>query len=207
MICRVRTLLVLVFLLLGAVGGPGGVRADAPAAAGIDRLHAALLETMQRAAELGVEGRYRALEPVLREVYDFEQMIVLATGPAWTTADEAQRRDLLAAFVHFSVANYAARFNGYTGERFETLGERAGPRNAVIVDTRLIRTDGDPVPISYVMRARDGGWRIVDVLLEQAISELAVRRSEYARILAEGGTAHLTKVLNDRAEAMVRDRR
>lgn len=188
---------------LPASADPPPSSGDTPAAAVIDHLHAVLLDTMQRAAELGVEGRYRNLDPVLRETYDFEQMIALAAGSAWAGADEAAQRALLAAFERFSVATYASRFNGYTGERFEITAQRQGPRGAVIVDTRLVRTDGDPVAISYVMRARNGQWRIVDVLLEQAISELAVRRSEYAKILAQGGIAELTKVLDGKADELL----
>lgn len=196
-------LLRLVMIVALCVVASATARADPQPTAVIDRLHTVLLDTMQRASVLGVEGRYRNLDPVLREVYDFEQMIMLAAGAAWPDADDGARQTLAAAFTHFSVATYASRFDGYTGERFEIVGERAGPRNAVIVDTRLVRTDGDPVPISYVLRARDGSWRIVDVLLEKAISELAVRRSEYAKILAQGGIPQLTQVLNDRADALL----
>jgi phospholipid transport system substrate-binding protein len=197
-----RSLRLLMVVAL-CVAASAAARADPQPTAVIDRLHAALLDTMQRASVLGVEGRYRSLDPVLREVYDFEQMIMLAAGAAWAGADDGERQALAAAFTHFSVATYASRFDGYSGERFEIAGERGGPRNAVIVDTRLVRTDSDPVPISYVLRARDGSWRIVDVLLEKAISELAVRRSEYAKVLAQGGIRQLTKVLNDRADALL----
>lgn len=200
MTLRAPLLLVVVLWLVAPMASASG---SAPSAV-IDGLHAALLDAMQRAAELGVDGRYRALEPVLREAYDFEQMTALAAGTAWGGADAPQRRDLVAAFTHFSIATYAARFDGYAGERFEVIGERPAPREAVIVDTHLVRPEGEPVGLSYVMRSRAGRWRIVDVLLDQAISELAVRRSEYAAILAEGGVARLARVLNDRADAMLR---
>ena len=57
----------------------------------IERLHAALLDVMRNAADLGYEGRYQELEPVLEESYDFPFMIRIAVGPAWRELEEAQR--------------------------------------------------------------------------------------------------------------------
>jgi phospholipid transport system substrate-binding protein len=165
----------------------------------IERLHQSLIETMKDAAKLGIDGRYKQLQPVLEKSFDFERMISVAAGSYWTSADEAQRRRLLDAFTDLSVTTYAARFNGFSGESFETLGQRQGPRDTTLVDTRIVRTDGPPVPITYVMSERDGEWRIVDVLLDKSISELAVRRSEYNQVLRTSGTEGLTATLDEKA--------
>jgi phospholipid transport system substrate-binding protein len=179
-------------------------RGEETPAAVIEKLHGILLDAMQRAAELGIEGRYRNLQPVLEDSYDFERMTAIAAGGHWINAGDDDRKALAQAFTRFSIATYASRFNGFSGEKFEVVGERPGPRQAILIDTRIIRSDGDPVPITYVFRSSNGRWRIIDVLLEQAISELAVRRSEYAKVLEEGGPARLIEVLNQRADAMLR---
>jgi phospholipid transport system substrate-binding protein len=168
----------------------------------IDRLHQSLIETMKDAKRLGIDGRYKQLQPILEKTFDFERMIAAAAGSYWTSADEAQRQRLLDAFTDLSVTTYAARFDGFSGESFETLGERQGPRDTVLVDTRLNRTDGPPVPITYVMTERDGEWRIVDVLLDKSISELAVRRSEYNQVLRTSGTEGLTQTLDEKADEL-----
>ena len=153
---------------------------------------------MKDAQKLGIDGRYKQLQPILEKSFDFERMIAIAAGSYWTNADEAQRRRLLAAFTELSITTYAARFNGFSGESFEMLGQRQGPRDTTLVDTRLNRTDGPPVPITYVMAERDGEWRIVDVLLEKSISELAVRRSEYNQVLRTSGTEGLSETLDEK---------
>ncbi len=165
----------------------------------IEWLHQSLIETMKDAQRLGIDGRYKQLQPILEKSFDFERMIAIAAGSYWTSADEARRRRLLDAFTDLSVTTYAARFNGFSGESFETLGQRQGPRDTALVDTRLNRTDGPPVPITYVMTERDGEWRIVDVLLDKSISELAVRRSEYNQVLRTSGTEGLTQTLDEKA--------
>lgn len=177
--------------------------AQAPAEV-VGVLQDALLAVMRDADKLGVQGRYDKLKATLGTVYDFETMTRLASGTAWTSADAGQQTALVQAFTRFSIATYADRFKGYSGERFETLGERPGPRNTVIVDTRLVRPDDPAVSLSYVMQERDGVWRIIDVIVEGSISELAVRRSEYAQILRQGGAGKLVEVLNDKADGMLK---
>lgn len=169
----------------------------------IEALHQVVLDTFKQSDRLDAPARFERLAPVVSATYDFPRMLGIIAGPAWTAADEAERAALTEAFRRFSIANYAARFKGYTGERFEILGERPGLRDLVIVETRLVRTDGPPVAINYVFERRDGGWLAIDVIAERAISELALRRSEYAQTLKEGGLAGLTALLNERTAEML----
>jgi phospholipid transport system substrate-binding protein len=182
-------------VVLAAVGT--AVAAAQPAAPRdlIERLHASLLEVMQEADELDYGGRYRLLEPVLQSSYDFPFMTRIAVGPAWGDLDEAQRGQLVALFAEMSTANYAARFDGYGGERFEMLGEEPAPRDTVLVQTRIVPSSEEPIEINYVLRESEDGWRIIDVLLESKFSELARQRSEFAAVLQGGGASDLVATL------------
>ncbi|MGF1641303.1 MAG: ABC transporter substrate-binding protein [Rhodospirillales bacterium] len=196
------------WLVVAVLSGPVWVtplRAGGGPAAMIEDFHATLLEVMKRAEDLGVDGRYRVLEPRVRETYDFPRMIRIAAGPRWTRATPEEQDALLAAFAHFSVGTYAARFDGYAGERFETLGERPGPRETVLVDTRIVRTDAPAVALTYVVERRDDRWRVIDVLLDGTISELAMRRSEY-RTLGGSTAAGLAEALDAAAAALIAER-
>jgi phospholipid transport system substrate-binding protein len=161
----------------------------------IERLNASLLDIMQNADELGYVGRYEQLEPVLEESYDFPFMLRLALGPTWRELDERQRAELTELFTDMSVANYAARFDGYGGERFEILGEEPGPREAVLVQSRIVRPDDEPVQLNYLLREFEDGWRIIDVLLDARYSELARQRAEFAAVLRSGGVPDLVATL------------
>jgi phospholipid transport system substrate-binding protein len=161
----------------------------------VERLNGGLLEVMQNAADLDYDGRYRQLEPVLRDSYDFPFMTRVAVGPTWASLDPAQRDQLAELFTEMSIANYAARFDGYGGERFETLGEEPAPRDAVLVRTRLVRPSDQPVALNYVLKQSEDGWRIIDVLLESKFSELARQRSEFAAVLRAGGPSDLVATL------------
>jgi phospholipid transport system substrate-binding protein len=178
----------------------------------VEALHAVLLKTLQ-SGKGDIQARYALLAPELGRLYDFRRMIEVATGSFWATADEAQRDRLAEAFARLSTMIYADRFGGgYAGEKFEITGERPGPRDTVLVDTLVHRGTSTPlqpgetptVAVTYVLSERDGVWRIVDVLLDRSISELAVRRSEYASVLRDGGVERLIDVLTEKADKLAK---
>lgn len=169
----------------------------------IERLNTNLLEVMKNADELGYEGRHEQLEPVLEKSYDFPFMLRIALGPTWRELDDRQRAELTELFTDMSVANYAARFDGYVGEQFEILGEESGPRDAVLVQSRIVRPDDEPVELNYLLRESESGWRIIDVLLDARYSELARQRAEFAAVLRSGGVPDLVATLERKIAQLI----
>jgi phospholipid transport system substrate-binding protein len=68
----------------------------------------------------------------------------------------------------------------------------------VIVDTRLVQSNGEAVVLNYLLRENGGAWRILDVYLSGSISELAVRRSEFGAVLKREGSDGLIRTLEQR---------
>ncbi len=175
---------------------------SAPPRAAIERLHAALLESMQNADALGFTGRYRTLAPVLTESFDLAFMARVSVGRYWSELDAGQQEKLADAFARFTVATYAGRFDGYSGERFEIVGDEPGPRDSMVVKTHLIKADGEPIALDYLLRGGETGWRIVDVYLTGRFSELALRRAEYTSVLGRQGFDALLAAIEDRIAAL-----
>jgi phospholipid transport system substrate-binding protein len=169
----------------------------------VEALHAELLGVMREADQLGVEGRYEHLNTPMRELFDFERMTSVVVGRKWRDASAEEREQIVEAFADFSIATYASRFNGYSGERFETLGEKAGPRDSVFVSTQIIQSNGEPVELTYMTLEKGQSWHIADVFLRGTISETARLRSEFRAILNEGGTEQLTEKLVERTNSLL----
>lgn len=183
---------------------PALARAERAPAALVERFHAALIAAMRDAAALGVRGRERVLRPVIEADFDLRAMARIAVGPGWTGLGAAQQGAIETAFADWTIATYAARFDGYAGERFETLGTTALGNGDRLVRTRLVRAPEEPVALSYLLRGPAEGPRIVDIYLAGTISELASRRSEFAAILRDGGPERLVADLDARTAAMLR---
>jgi phospholipid transport system substrate-binding protein len=190
--------LVLAAILLAGLPAQAGSAAASPPAP-VERLHDALLDVMKQASKLGFEGRYERLSASLSEIFDFPGMIQIVVGTDWQKASPDQRQRLAKAFERFSVSTYAHQFDGYSGQSFKTVGERPGPTNTQIVTTQLLRPPQSPVDLKYVLRKdSDGTWRVIDVLAEN-IGQLAVRRSEYRRIIQDQGIDGLIAILERKA--------
>jgi phospholipid transport system substrate-binding protein len=58
-----------------------------------------------------------------------------------------------------------------------------------------------PIAINYRMRENGDGWRIIDVYLNGTVSELALRRSEYAAVLQRDGFAKLVASIDEKIVA------
>lgn len=196
---RRSTLLGVACLLLLPIAAAPQARAETgatPASASIERLHAALLDVMKHAASLGYEGRAQRLAPVVAAVYDIPTMARIAVGKYWKDLSPEDQQRLTDAFARFTVANYAGNFDGYSGERFELLGEEDAPQGLHLVRTRLVPGDGEPVRLDYRLRSTPEGWRIVDVFLNGTVSELALRRAQYTAVIEREGFPALLEALD-----------
>ena len=167
----------------------------------VDSLHEVLISVMKDAKTLGYGGRFERLEPVINEFFDIPFMAEKSIGRYWKTLDEENQARLLATFERFTVANYAGRFTGYSGQFFETVKEEASKYGTILVYSRLVSADGETIQLNYRLRpAKDDGWRIIDVLLNGTVSELALRRSEYSSLIRREGFAALMSALNQRID-------
>ena len=158
-----------------------------------------LLDVMQHATTLGARGRYQKLEPIVAGTFDLPFMARLSVGPSWATLSAEQKQRVAQAYGRYTTAVYATRFDGYSGERFEFLGEQKIKRG-LMVKTRIVKANGEPVSINFVLHDNDIAWQIRDVYLDSAISELATRRSEFSAVLRTSGIDALIASLNKKAD-------
>jgi phospholipid transport system substrate-binding protein len=168
----------------------------------VESLHNELLGVMKEADELGYQGRYLRLKPVLDELFDIPFMAMKSVGRHWKTVDEQKRERLLATFGRFTVANYAGRFSAYSDQYFETLKVVESTHGTYLVHSKLVTPNGETVQLNYRLRPADDGWRIIDVYLNGTVSELALRRSEYSSLIQREGFDALLTALDERISAL-----
>jgi phospholipid transport system substrate-binding protein len=165
--------------------------------------YATLLATMKIGPTLGQRGRYARLAPVVSQTFDVPWMTRLAVGPAWAGLAPAQQQQVTEAFHHYIAATYADRFDTYSGQQLQVTGER--PYNTdVIVQTKIVKSDGDTTSLDYLMRQNQGSWQISDVYVDGTISQLAIQRSEFASILRRAGVDGLVTTLNRKVDLLSR---
>ena len=165
----------------------------------VRNFYGVLLDIMQHAGALGPKGRYQKLEPVVRGTFDVPFMARLSVGPTWRSLAPEQKRRAVQAYSRYIAAIYATRFDDYAGEKFEVLGQQQ-IKHGTLIKTHIIKSNGEPVAINYVVHDNDIAWQIRDIYLSGSISELATRRSDFANILRTGGIDGLIDTLNKKAD-------
>jgi phospholipid transport system substrate-binding protein len=177
----------------------------APSSGGdtVQGLYNALRSTMKNGRILGQSGRFTQLDPVIRRSFDIASMARLSVGPAWAGLSETQRQQMTESFGRYISAIYADRFDSYAGQKLEVTGEQPAP-SGVMVRSQIIKANGEPVKVDYMMRRSGDSWLISDIYLDGAISEVATRRSEFAAILKNDGIDGLIAALNRKADILTR---
>jgi phospholipid transport system substrate-binding protein len=178
-----------------------GPAAASDGGATVQSLYATLLSTMKNGSVLGGSGRYAQLAPAIRRSFDLPFMARLAFGPGWDGLTSAQQQQVTESYGRYISAVYADRFDSYHGQKLDVTGERTNPYG-VIVTSRIIKADGDPVEVDYLMRQNGGAWLIGDIYLDGSISEVATHRSEFAAILRDQGVDGLIEALNRKADML-----
>jgi phospholipid transport system substrate-binding protein len=180
---------------------PSWAQTASAAAAHIESYYRDLMPTVRQAGRLTVRERDKRFAPAITTAFDLATMTRLAVGPSWKGFSPAQQGAVQNAFTRFIVADYASQINNYSGESFvvdpQTTPETRG--GGEVVKTRLLQPGGKTVSINYLVR----GGRVIDVYLNGTISDLAMRRDEFASIIASGGADGLIKRLQDRTESLL----
>src|SRR5258706_13138525 len=105
---------VLAFAVAGAAQVPD------PGRVPVQALDDGLLSIMKNAGQLGYKGRVDRIGPVVDQAFDLALMTRLAVGPSWTGMTPADKAALVGAFRRMTIAQYAANFDDWPGQRFTT---------------------------------------------------------------------------------------
>ncbi|HEX6993165.1 MAG TPA: ABC transporter substrate-binding protein [Gammaproteobacteria bacterium] len=182
-------------------------RAQEPAAATpeavVERLHEGLVEVAGAHGDEPVEVRYEALLPIVTATHDLPYIAELTIRREWPELTDEQRQRFVDAFVRLSVMTYASRFGSLEEGMFE-LGESRPPADGRAVVTATLTTrDGDEIPFEYVLHEADGGWKIINILADN-VSDLALKRAEYRRLLSSGTIDDVIAELERQADEAAR---
>jgi phospholipid transport system substrate-binding protein len=191
------SLLALLLALPGRVSAADVETARKP----IEALYAVLVECLKNADALGLEGRRAKIAPAVEAGYDLPFMAEKILGRHWRALAEADRARWTKTFGSLTVATYAEQMTGFTGQVFEVLRVEPSQRGTAVVYSQVLTPNEAPIAINYRMRPDGESWRIIDVYLNGTVSELALRRSEYAAVLQRDGFEKLVASIDDKIKA------
>ena len=171
-------------LAAGSWSGPAGAAPAMAADRFVDgfgqRAVSALNGTMNDRA-----ARRARFEELLRDGMDMPKIAALVLGRAWRAADADQRGRFTQAFEDHLIETYTRRFDAYAGERLQVLGQTVAGDD-VLVASRVVSRQGEPVDVVWRVRAEDDRWRIIDASVA-GVSMVVTWRNEFGSVIEADG--------------------
>lgn len=137
---------------------------------------------------------YRAVETYFLPKVDVEGMSRSVLGrQAWNKATPAERVQFSKAFTRLVIRTYAAPLAKYSDETVQFMPLRGSLNNRFIrVNSIIIRSAGQNIPLSYSLVAKDGQWKIYDMSVE-GVSLLQSFRTQFAQALQNASISDVVK--------------
>ncbi len=173
---------------------------DTPMAC-IEALHDGLISLSLEQSPDGLAERFQRLEPLIITTHDLPFIAEFTVRRHWARFDDEEREAFLRTFQRLSVMTYASRFVALSEDTFRIQESRALGSGRVQVVARIVRAEPPDIPIEYVLHQDRAGWRIINVVAD-GVSDLALKRAEYQRVLSEGSVADLLEVLEQQIAAL-----
>lgn len=124
---------------------------------------------------------------LLDQSFDLDTIGRFALGRYWNTATDAQKSEYLKLFRKMVVDVYTQRFDDYKGQDLQVKSFRSIGNQDTLVSSFMVPTDGsEQVPIDWRVRSKNGGYKIVDVLVA-GVSMSVTQRSDFASVIQRGG--------------------
>ncbi|MDC0434564.1 ABC transporter substrate-binding protein [bacterium] len=173
------------------------------ATAVVEKLHSTLVSVATQ-QNLDFEQRVEKLDSVVRNSFDFAYISRFLLRRTWTDLAAEEQQRFIDIFERLSVASYASRFAEVSAESLVINESQVQGENRVQVIASVMLEDRD-VPLSYLLQPVSDEpverWVIVNVMAD-GVSDLALRRAEYSRVLADENFEGLLDHVAQQIEAL-----
>jgi phospholipid transport system substrate-binding protein len=163
----------------------------------VDRLNDALIEIMKGGKQLGYQGRYKKLEPVVKDTFEFEAVSQIALGAHWKKLDKPQKTAFMQKITDLSIATYAAQFKDYAGESFKFDSSQDMKNGRMLLRYNLVAPKEKPIKFEYIVSELNGQWQIINIIVD-GISDLALKKAQYTSVIDREGFDSLLNKLTQK---------
>lgn len=158
----------------------------------INDFHTALITAMQTET---YEARVALLSPAINQYFELSTVARISLGRNWQRLSPEQQAAHQALLTELVTTTYASRFDRYDGQMFAVkASEPIGRQRMRIRSTLQTRTES--VDLDYQLQLKNGEWRIYDVIAN-GVSDLSLKRSNYASLFAAGGLETVQREIRD----------
>ena len=144
---------------------------------------------------------YDLVNNVVLPHFDFTAMTDLALGRHKDEVSAEQKPVIINEFRQLLVRTYSSALLEYTDQTLMYLPmEGAEADGLVTVRTEIEQAGGFLIPINYVLRLGDDGWKVYDISVDD-VSLVTNYRSSFSRAIRKDGVDGLISTLQERNQS------
>lgn len=144
-----------------------------------------------------LNAREEKLRRLLHDGFAMEKIGRFVVGRHWRAMTPDQQQEYQRLFAEWVLRSYASRLGGYSGQTFKIDKVQHTDQNDTFVRTRIVQASADDIRCDWRVRKIDGGFRVIDIVVE-GISMLSTQRAEFTAVLRAHGPTGLIEALNAR---------
>ena len=134
---------------------------------------------------------------LIKKTYDANKMLSMIIGDEWNDVKLQSKKELISLFEEYIAKNYFKRFSRIKEFRFTFEDNKTISKEILLIRTSLIINKKDSVTIDYLLYRKNEKWKIFDILLDGAISEIATKKSEFRSFIKNKNIDPLIEALKE----------
>lgn len=147
------------------------------------------------------DEKQRRLMQLFSQHADMEWMGRFVLGASWAQASEQQRLHYMQAYRDYLLGRYTDNFSNYAGSHYVITGVRKEGEGQFTVNMNIQAPDArdKDTQAGYRLRAEDGQFKIVDIIVE-GVSLITTQRSEFSAVVQRDGISGLINQLQAKTQ-------
>jgi len=146
---------------------------------------------------LAADQKRSQIEQIVYAHFDFTTLSKLVLARNWKQLTPTQQHDFVEEFKRHLSVTYGRNVETYNNEHAVITGDREESNGDWTVKTKIIRPSAADILVDYRLRKEDGGWQVIDVIIE-GVSLVANFRSQFQEILTSSNPDHLIELLRQK---------
>lgn len=197
--CISRRTFAAIISLLIPVTSAAPLWARVPEAEALIRRTVDAVFAVLRDAELAKDRARRMLRlrELLDSVFDWTAMAQSSLGPHWRKLNDAERAEFVRVFRELLAQRYMQDIDRFRGTEQVLVSGSDQVQDTIQVNTVLVTSSRERIPIDYMLQARSSGLAVVDFAIE-GVSLVNHYRATFGRFLVNRSFAELLAQLKQK---------
>jgi phospholipid transport system substrate-binding protein len=156
-----------------------------------------ILSEQQLKTQDRVEERRQFVKQAVNRLFDYEEMGKRTLGVQWQNLTTAEQEEFVDLFQQFLSNSYESRFEKYSDEHVQYLGERQKGDFAEV--RTVLKSNKVQVPLDFRLLWKSGQWWAYDLVID-GISLVKNFRAQFARIIQTSSYKGLREKLKTKTD-------